>query len=129
VGIIVVSPIDLPLLNTIILLASGVTVTYSHHGLIGGSQKGLRGLIMTIILIIVFIGFQFIEYKNAIFTITDGVFGTVFYAATGLHILHIMILLLILIISYMRIRNYQLTISHHVGYETTIIYVHILDII
>lgn len=130
VGIEAVQPTELPLLNTIILLSSGATITYSHYALINGNRnKALNGLAITFWLIVIFVSCQYIEYTNAIFTISDGVFGSVFYAGTGLHFLHMVMLAAMLGINYWRIRNYHLTTGHHVGYETTVIYAHVLDVI
>ncbi|AAS50170.1 AMI003Wp (mitochondrion) [Eremothecium gossypii ATCC 10895] len=130
VGIEAVQPTELPLLNTIILLASGTTITYSHHGLIEGNRKhALSGLTITFWLIVTFVLCQYIEYSNTSFTITDGIYGSVFFAGTGLHFLHMVMLTIMLGINYWRMRNYHLTSTHHVGYETTTIYLHVLDII
>lgn len=130
IGITAVQPTELPLLNTIILLASGATITYSHHATIEGNRKNaLSGLLLSFWLIVIFVTCQFIEYTNATFTISDGVYGSVFYAGTGLHFMHIVILAVMLLINYLRIRNYQLTSTHHVGYETLILYLHVLDVI
>jgi len=91
-GIDGVNPFELPLLNTIILLSSGVTITYAHHSLIQGNRKGaLYGTIATIILAIIFIGFQGLEYTVSSFTISDSVYGSCFYFGTGFHGLHVII--------------------------------------
>jgi cytochrome c oxidase subunit 3 len=91
-GIEGVNPFELPLLNTIILLSSGVTITYAHHSLIQGNRKGaLYGTIATIILAVVFTGFQGLEYTVSSFTISDGVYGSCFYFGTGFHGLHVII--------------------------------------
>jgi cytochrome c oxidase subunit 3 len=91
-GIEAINPFELPLLNTVILLSSGVTVTYAHHSLIQGNRSGaLYGLLFTIILAIIFTGFQGVEYSVSSFTISDGAFGTCFYFGTGFHGLHVMI--------------------------------------
>jgi cytochrome c oxidase subunit 3 len=91
-GIEGVNPFELPLLNTIILLSSGVTITYAHHSLIQGNRKGaLYGTIATIILALVFTGFQGLEYTVSSFTISDGVYGSCFYFGTGFHGLHVII--------------------------------------
>jgi cytochrome c oxidase subunit 3 len=91
-GIEPINPFELPLLNTVILLSSGVTVTYAHHSLIQGDRKGaLYGLIATVILAIIFTGFQVVEYSVSSFTISDGAFGSCFYFSTGFHGLHVMI--------------------------------------
>jgi len=83
---------ELPLLNTVILLSSGVTVTYAHHSLIQGNRSGaLYGLVATVVLAIIFTGLQGVEYTVSSFTISDGVFGSSFYFGTGFHGLHVMI--------------------------------------
>lgn len=76
---------EVPLLNTVLLLSSGATVTVAHHGLIQGNRRyAIFGLIYTIILATTFTGFQIFEYINAPFTIADSVFGSVFFFGTGL---------------------------------------------
>jgi cytochrome c oxidase subunit 3 len=91
-GIESINPFELPLLNTVILLSSGVTVTYAHHSLIQGNRSGtLYGLIFTIILAIIFTALQGIEYTVSSFTISDGAYGSCFFFGTGFHGLHVMI--------------------------------------
>lgn len=91
-GIQSINPFELPLLNTIILLSSGVTVTYAHHSVIQGNRKGaLNGLIMTVILAIIFTALQFVEYTVSSFTISDGTYTSCFYFGTGFHGLHVII--------------------------------------
>ena len=83
-GINAINPFELSLLNTVILLSSGVTVTYAHHSLIQGNRSGvIYGLIATIILAIIFTALQGIEYTVSSFTISDSVFGSCFYFGTG----------------------------------------------
>jgi cytochrome c oxidase subunit 3 len=91
-GIDSINPFELPLLNTVILLSSGVTVTYAHHSLIQGNRSGaLYGLLYTIILAVIFTGLQGIEYTVSSFTITDGTYSSCFYFGTGFHGLHVII--------------------------------------
>jgi cytochrome c oxidase subunit 3 len=91
-GIEAINPFELPLLNTIILLSSGVTVTYAHHSLIQGNRSGtLYGIIATVLLALVFTGFQGVEYTVSSFTISDGAYGSCFYFGTGFHGIHVMI--------------------------------------
>jgi cytochrome c oxidase subunit 3 len=79
-------------LNTVILLSSGVTVTYAHHSLIQGNRSGtLYGLIFTIVLAVIFTVLQGLEYVVSSFTLSDGVYGSCFYFATGFHGIHVMI--------------------------------------
>jgi cytochrome c oxidase subunit 3 len=91
-GIQAINPFELPLLNTVVLLSSGVTVTYAHHSLIQGNRSGsLYGLLYTILLAILFTGLQGIEYSVSSYTISDGVYGSCFYFGTGFHGLHVII--------------------------------------
>jgi cytochrome c oxidase subunit 3 len=91
-GIDAINPFELPLLNTVILLSSGVTVTYAHHSLIQGNRSGaLYGLVFTIVLAAIFTVFQGVEYSVSSFTLSDGVFGSCFYFGTGFHGLHVII--------------------------------------
>jgi len=129
-GIEAINPFELPLLNTIILLSSGITVTYSHHSLIEGNRKGvLYGLIYTILLAIIFTGFQIIEYTYSSFTISDGIYGSCFYFGTGFHGLHVIIGTIFLAVGLWRIFSYQLTETHHLGYEGGILYWHFVDVV
>lgn len=91
-GIEAVNPFELPLMNTVILLSSGFTVTYAHHSLIQGNRKGaLNGLLYTVALALIFTGFQAVEYSVSFFSISDGTFGSCFYFGTGFHGLHVII--------------------------------------
>jgi cytochrome c oxidase subunit 3 len=91
-GIQAINPFELPLLNTVILLSSGVTVTYAHHSLIQGNRSGsLYGLLYTILLALIFTSLQGIEYSVSSYTISDGVYGSCFYFGTGFHGLHVII--------------------------------------
>jgi cytochrome c oxidase subunit 3 len=87
-----INPLELPLLNTVILLSSGVTVTYAHHSLIEGNRAGtLYGLVFTILLALIFTACQGIEYSVSSFTISDSVYGSCFYFGTGFHGLHVIV--------------------------------------
>lgn len=129
-GIDSIGPLGLPLLNTMLLLSSGAWVTYSHHGLINGNRKAaIIGLILTIVLSSIFTACQALEYINASFTIADSVYGSVFYGGTGLHGIHVILGTLFLVASLWRLYSYQLTSNHHVGYETSILYWHMVDVV
>ena len=129
-GIEPVNPFELPLLNTVILLSSGATITYAHHSLISGERKGvLYGSIATVLLAIIFTVFQGIEYNVSSFTISDGIFGTSFFFSTGFHGLHVIIGTIFLSVALWRIINYHLTNHHHLGYEAGILYWHFVDLV
>jgi cytochrome c oxidase subunit 3 len=124
-GIQPINPWGLPLLNTILLLSSGATVTWSHHSLIAGQrQQAIMGLILTIALALIFTGVQGFEFYEAPFTISDGSFGSCFFFATGAHGLHVLVGTIFLIVALFRLINYHLTHHHHVGYEAGILYWH-----
>jgi len=129
-GIDAINPFELPLLNTVILLSSGVTVTYAHHSLIQGNRSGvIYGLIATIILAIVFTALQGIEYTVSSFTISDSVFGSCFYFGTGFHGLHVIIGTLFIGVGFWRVLAYHSTDNHHLGLESAILYWHFVDIV
>jgi cytochrome c oxidase subunit 3 len=130
IGIEAINPFELPLLNTVILLSSGVTVTYAHHSLIQGNRSGtLYGLVATVILAIVFTAFQGIEYTVSSFTISDGAFGSCFYFGTGFHGLHVMIGTAFLAVGLWRVLAYHSTENHHLGLESGILYWHFVDVV
>ena len=86
------NPWDVPLVNTIILLSSGVTVTWAHHAMLNKIRyQAIYALILTIILALVFTGLQAIEYLESSFNISDGVYGSTFFMATGFHGFHVII--------------------------------------
>ena len=129
-GIEAIGPTDLPLLNTLLLLSSGATLTYSHHYLINGNRyHALLGLFITIALAVIFMICQYIEYITSSFTIADGVFGSVFYMGTGFHGLHVLVGIIMLSISYWRIWNYHSTKTHHLGFHTSVLYYHFVDVV
>lgn len=129
-GIEAVNPFELPLINTVLLLSSGFTVTYAHHSLIEADRKGtLYGLIITIILAIIFTLFQFVEYSVSLFNISDGVFGSCFYLGTGFHGLHVIVGTIFLSVGLWRALAYHSTENHHLGLESGILYWHFVDVI
>lgn len=129
-GIEPINPFELPLLNTVLLLSSGVTVTYAHHSLIQGNRKGsLNGLVVTAILALIFTAFQGVEYTVSSFTISDGAYGSCFYFGTGFHGLHVIIGTAFLAVGLWRILAYHLTENHHLGFESAILYWHFVDVV
>lgn len=83
---------EIPLLNTAILLCSGSSITYAHHGILVGDRKhALEGLTVTVILAMVFTSLQCYEYATASFNISDSVYGSSFYMLTGFHGFHVIV--------------------------------------
>jgi len=129
-GITAINAFELPLLNTVLLLSSGVTVTYAHHSLIQGNRTGtIVGLVFTIILALVFTLFQGVEYSVSSFTFSDGAFGSCFYFGTGFHGLHVIIGTAFLSVGFWRVLAYQSTDNHHLGFESGILYWHFVDVV
>lgn len=118
VGIEVIRPFAIPLLNTAILLGSGVRITWAHHSLLEGSRdEAIIGLRFTVALGGIFTILQAMEYLDAPFTIADGVYGSVFFVATGFHGLHVIIGTIFLSVGLYRIMGHHYSISHHLGFE------------
>jgi len=129
-GIEPINAFELPLLNTVLLLASGITITYAHHSIIQGNRNGaLFGAVITLILAAVFTAFQGVEYAVAPFTISDGAFGSCFYFGTGFHGFHVIIGTIFLGVGFFRLLAYHLTENHHLGLEGGILYWHFVDIV
>ena len=129
-GIDSVNPFELPLLNTILLLSSGFTVTHAHHSLIQGNRSGsLLGIFFTIVLASIFTALQGIEYTDSSFTFTDSSFGSCFYFGTGFHGLHVIIGTAFIAVGLWRLLNYHFTVNHHLGLESSILYWHFVDIV
>jgi cytochrome c oxidase subunit 3 len=129
-GIEALDPFAIPLLNTILLLSSGAFITYSHHSLIQGNRRGaIIGAILTLIFAILFTGLQAYEYLEASFSIADSVYGTVFFASTGLHGLHVIVGTIFILVGFIRMILYHLTSEHHLGFEAAILYWHFVDVV
>lgn len=153
-GINVLNPLKIPLLNTCILLLSGLTVTWSHH-IIRDDSWAIRAntldliknntwqnveeldnfifctfsLLLTILLGVEFTIWQGYEYYKATFYIYDGVYGSTFYMTTGLHGLHVLIGTLFLIVCLFRLVKMHFIHDHHFGYEAAIWYWHFVDVV
>lgn len=128
--IVTLDPWKIPLLNTIILLSSGATVTWAHHAIVMGSKKEASlALTITILLAAVFTGFQGYEYVSAPFTISDGIYGSTFYMATGFHGFHVFIGTCFLAVCLIRLSLNHFTREHHFGFEAAAWYWHFVDVV
>ncbi len=133
-----VEPLDpwgLPLLNTLILLLSGTTVTWAHHAVQHGNRQGLiYGLALTIGLGVVFTTFQAIEYAealmNGMFKFSDGgIYGASFFMATGFHGMHVIIGTIFLAVCFGRALAGHFTPTRHFGFEAAAWYWHFVDVV
>nr|AVN67459.1 cytochrome c oxidase subunit 3 [Gyna capucina] len=124
------NPLQIPLLNTAILLSSGVTVTWAHHGLLENNyNQALQGLFLTVILGIYFTALQAYEYIEATFTIADSVYGSTFFMATGFHGLHVIIGTTFLLTCLLRHLFLHFSSAHHFGFEAAAWYWHFVDVV
>jgi cytochrome c oxidase subunit 3 len=129
-GIRTFDPFHLPFLNTMILLLSGTTVTWAHHSLLINDRRGmLLGLACTVILGMSFTFFQVVEYSDAPFSFTGGVYPSVFFLATGFHGFHVIIGTIFLLVCFFRARAGQFTPARHFGFEAAAWYWHFVDVV
>lgn len=129
-GIEVLDAWDVPLLNTVILLMSGVTVTWAHHAMIHGNRtQTIVGLFLTVLLAVAFTSLQAHEYIEANFSISDGIYGSTFFMATGFHGFHVFVGTCLLTICLVREYKYHFTTTHHFGFEASAWYWHFVDVV
>jgi heme/copper-type cytochrome/quinol oxidase subunit 3 len=111
-------PFMLPVLNTVTLLCSGVTIINAHRAIITGYKTMLVNSMFAAILYGLFFSLlQLIEYCLTKYTINDGTFGSVFFMLTGLHGFHVIVGTVLLTVAYVRIVNNTFSTHHHVGFE------------
>ena len=129
-GITTLDPWHFPLLNTLILLCSGTTVTWAHHALIHGDRKGLKqGLWCTILLGMLFTSIQAWEYIHAPFAFKGNIFGATFFMATGFHGFHVIVGTIFLIVCQIRAYKGDFTPRQHFGFEAAAWYWHFVDVV
>jgi len=124
----------IPLINTIILLTSGVTLTIAHHAL----KENHRGrlnlfLFLTVLLGVVFLGFQAYEYihsyRDLNLKLTSGVYGSTFFMLTGFHGAHVTIGAIMLTVMLLRAMKGHFTPDHHFAFEAAAWYWHFVDVV
>ena len=129
-GIVTFNAWELPLINTLVLLLSGCTVTYAHHALIEGKRPALLcGLIATVALGALFTIFQAYEYSHAEFAFTGGIYGSTFFMATGFHGFHVIIGTIFLAVCLLRSRAGHFSPTQHIGFEAAAWYWHFVDVV
>ncbi|MFG1302291.1 cytochrome c oxidase subunit 3 [Xanthobacter sp. V3C-3] len=129
-GIETLDPWHLPLLNTLILLTSGTTVTWAHHALVHGDRQGLKwGLWCTVILGVLFSLTQAYEYMHAHFAFAGSIYGSTFYMATGFHGFHVIVGTIFLAVCLIRAYQGDFTPQKHFGFEAAAWYWHFVDVV
>ena len=124
----------LPLINTLILLTSGVTITIAHHALKAGHRKSLLvWLGATVLLGCVFLFYQAEEYIHAYhdlnLTLGSGIYGSTFFMLTGFHGMHVFLGTLMLAIIWLRCLKGHFSKDHHFGFEAVAWYWHFVDVV
>jgi len=129
-GIDVLNPFSVPLLNTCILLSSGITVTWCHYSIINKNRtNSILSLFITCFLGLIFTTLQGWEYIEASFSFSDSVYGSVFFLATGFHGLHVIIGTIFLLVCLWRLIKNHFSNLHHFGFEAASWYWHFVDVV
>lgn len=128
IGIVTLDYKAIPLVTTSLLLSSGFSITACHNYILNRDfSKSFYYLVITIILGLIFIYFQYVEYFSSFFTISDSVFGSSFFLLTGCHGLHIIIGTTFLFFTLLRLALSHFSHTHHLQFSTAAIYWHFLD--
>jgi cytochrome c oxidase subunit 3 len=127
-------PFPIPTLNTALLLASGVTLTISHHALRAGHRaRTALFLFATILLGAAFMGFQVYEYMHAYrelnLKLTSGIYGSTFFMLTGFHGFHVTMGAIMLSVILYRVLRGHFTPEQHFGFEGAAWYWHFVDVV
>ncbi|WP_322866827.1 cytochrome c oxidase subunit 3 [Aquicoccus sp. G2-2] len=131
VGIETFDPWHLPLINTLILLCSGMAATWAHHAITHeNNREDMKwGLIIAILLGLLFTAFQAYEYSHAQFGFSGNIYGASFFMATGFHGFHVIIGTIFLFVCLLRLMAGQFTQESHVGFEAAAWYWHFVDVV
>lgn len=127
VGLRAISPFQVPLLNTVILLMRGVTATLAHHKLLARIKS--PWLLWSVFLGIYFLILQGFEYSISFFSMSSGAYGRVFFFGTGFHGLHVCLGAIILIVRRIRVIKNLISSYHHFGVEFSLWYWHFVDVV
>lgn len=124
------NPWGLPLINTLILLLSGTTVTWAHHALLENNRQGLIwGLSLTVFLGVIFTILQIVEYTHAGFPFSGSLYGGIFFMATGFHGFHVFVGTVCLAVMLYRAYAGHFTPKRHFGFEAAAWYWHFVDVV
>nr|YP_010271149.1 cytochrome c oxidase subunit III [Gargara genistae]UKB86914.1 cytochrome c oxidase subunit III [Gargara genistae] len=124
------NPMGIPLLNTMILLSSGLSMTWSHSALLENNySQSIKSMIITIVLGAYFSMLQLYEYMESSFSIADSVYGSSFFMSTGFHGIHVLIGSIFILTCIIRFKKLHFTNNHHVGFECSAWYWHFVDVV
>lgn len=126
-GLDLIPPFQVPLLNTVILLMSGLTATLAHQELLQGVKT--HWVLIRTLLGVYFLSLQGVEYYAASFILSSGVFGRVFFFGTGFHGLHVCLGSIMLVVRAFRVYKEYLRRRHHFSVEFSLWYWHFVDVV
>nr|YP_009733513.1 cytochrome c oxidase subunit III [Krisna concava]QHV34351.1 cytochrome c oxidase subunit III [Krisna concava] len=129
-GVKTLNPMNVPMLNTMILLCSGMSITWAHNSLMMNKMNMTKqSMIITILLGLYFTLIQMMEYYETSFCISDSIYGSTFFIMTGFHGIHVIIGTIFITISFMRMMKFHLSEYHNVGFELSAWYWHFVDLV
>jgi len=132
-GMKTISWYGLPLLNTLILISSGFTLTYAQKAIISGMHRSrffaLLGFHRTLGFALAFILVQWYEFRNAPFSINDSVYGSIFFLITGFHGLHVIAGTIFLVVMYYRFVHYNFYKEEQLALDCAAWYWHFVDLV
>nr|YP_011036698.1 cytochrome c oxidase subunit III [Xestocephalus gracilus]WRK21302.1 cytochrome c oxidase subunit III [Xestocephalus gracilus] len=124
------NPLNIPLLNTMILLSSGMSMTWAHMSMMNKNLSSTKkSMTITTMLGLYFSILQALEYYESSFTIADSIYGSTFFLSTGFHGIHVIIGTSFILISLMRTKMLHMSNKHNVGFETSAWYWHFVDVV
>uniref|UniRef100_A0AB38XYM5 Cytochrome c oxidase subunit 3 n=1 Tax=Metanigrus guttatus TaxID=3038047 RepID=A0AB38XYM5_9HEMI len=124
------NPTEIPMLNTIILLSSGASMTWAHNSILNKKiNESSKATTLTIMLGMYFSMLQMFEYYQCTFTISDSVYGSLFFMSTGFHGIHVIIGTMMILTSLMFMKNLHFTYLNHLSFETAAWYWHFVDVV
>nr|YP_009947346.1 cytochrome c oxidase subunit III [Metidiocerus sp. ZB-2019]QOH91844.1 cytochrome c oxidase subunit III [Metidiocerus sp. ZB-2019] len=129
-GIKTFNPMSIPMLNTMILLSSGISMTWAHNSILTKNfSQSMKSMIITVVLGLYFTSLQLYEYLESPFCISDSIYGSTFFMSTGFHGIHVMVGTAFIIIIMLRTKNLHFSKMHHIGFESSAWYWHFVDVV
>nr|YP_010849311.1 cytochrome c oxidase subunit III [Krisna quadrimaculosus]WGG89451.1 cytochrome c oxidase subunit 3 [Krisna quadrimaculosus] len=129
-GIKPLNPMSVPMLNTMILLSSGMSITWAHNSMLMNKiNMTKQSMLITMILGVYFTIIQMMEYYETSFSMADSIYGSTFFMMTGFHGIHVMIGTVFIIISFIRIMKMHMSKYHNIGFELSAWYWHFVDLV
>nr|APF47486.1 cytochrome c oxidase subunit III [Choeras grammatitergitus] len=129
-NLIVFNPYNIPLLNTLILLSSGISITLCHYSILESNfYKSLMSMFITLFLGFIFSYFQYLEYNESFYCMNDSVYGSIFFMLTGFHGFHVCLGTFFNLVMFFRMMKKHFSLFHLFGFEASSWYWHFVDLV